>query len=137
MKPILIKGGLHKDNRGKLKYNNEFDMSDVKRIYIIENINSNLIRQWQGHKIQQRWFLVAEGKFKIVLIKIDNWKNPSKKLEKITFVISNKSADVLHVPKGYVTSIQSLSESSKLLVMSDYKLGLGNDNFKYSSDYFN
>jgi len=137
MTPTLILGGNHKDERGILNFNNEFDMSLVKRMYLIENIDTLFIRRWQGHKIEQRWFTAVVGKFKIDLIKIDNWKNPSKKLEKITFEISSKNADVLHIPEGYISSIQAMVKFSKLLVMADYKLGGINDDYKFSKDYFN
>ena len=136
MTPTLISGGNYKDERGILNFNNDFDMSLVKRMYIIENVDTAFIRCWQGHKIEQRWFSATIGKFKINLIKIDNWKNPSKKLEKITFEISSENADVLHIPVGYVSSIQAMIKSSKLLVMADYKLGDVNDDYKYSTDYF-
>ncbi len=137
MTPILISGGNHKDERGILNFNNDFDMSLVKRMYLIENVDTLFKRRWQGHKIEQRWFSAVVGKFKIDLIKIDDWENPSKKLEKITFEISSKNADVLHIPVGYVSSIQAIIKSSKLLVMADYKLGAVSDDYKYSTDYFN
>ena len=136
MKPRLILGDKYKDKRGVLKFCNDFDLSPVKRMYTIKNISTTFIRRWQGHKIEQRWFSVVTGKFKIDLIKIDNWENPSKELEKITFEISSKRSDVLHVPNGYVTSIQSIIDSSKLLVMSDYKMNEIDDNYKFSSEYF-
>lgn len=136
MKPRLILGDKYKDKRGVLKFCNDFDLSPVKRMYTIKNISTTFIRRWQGHKIEQRWFSAVSGKFKIDLIKIDNWENPSKELEKITFEISSKRSDVLHVPNGYVTSIQSIIDSSKLLVMSDYKMNEIDDNYKFSSEYF-
>jgi len=137
MTPTLILGGNYKDDRGILKYNNNFDISLVKRMYIIENVDTVFVRRWQGHKIEQRWFTTVVGKFKIDLIKIDDWEKPSKELEKITFEISSKNADVLHIPAGYVSSIQAMIEFSKLLVMSDYKLDDVSDDYKYSTDYFN
>ena len=57
MTPTLILGGNYKDNRGVLKYNNEIDISLVKRIYIIENVDTVFVRRWQGHKIEQRYGL--------------------------------------------------------------------------------
>ena len=136
MTPTLILGEKHRDNRGILKFNNCFDVSPVKRMYMIENIDTFFIRCWQGHKIEQRWFMAVRGKFKIDLIKIDDWKNPSKELEKITFEISHENSDILHIPEGYVSSIQAMIKSSKLLVMADYKINEIQDEYKFSSDYF-
>ena len=137
MTPTLILGENHKDERGLLNFNNDFDMSLVKRMYLIENVDVFFKRRWQGHKKEQRWFSAIFGKFKIELIKIDDWEKPSKELERITFEISDENTDVLHIPNGYVSSIQAMIKSSKLLVMADYKLGTISDNYKYPTDYFN
>jgi hypothetical protein len=77
----LILGNRYADERGRLCYNNDFDASQVKRIYIIENNSTDFVRGWQGHQIEQRWFSAITGKFKIELIQIDNWKQPSKDLK--------------------------------------------------------
>jgi dTDP-4-dehydrorhamnose 3,5-epimerase-like enzyme len=132
----LILGNRYADERGRLCYNNDFDASQVKRIYIIENNSTDFVRGWQGHQIEQRWFSAITGKFKIELIQIDNWKQPSKDLKVYSFVIDSDKLDVIHVPQGYVSSIQSLEEDSKLLVMADYLLGEIKDEFRYEIDYF-
>lgn len=78
MIPKIIKGENHNDSRGILFYNNDFDASAIKRLYVIDNHKTNFIRAWQGHKIEQRWFSVMQGSFKIKLTKIDNWEHPFK-----------------------------------------------------------
>lgn len=135
MIPKIITGNSHTDERGTLCFNNDFDASAIKRIYVIEN-NGDFIRAWQGHKIEQRWFSAIKGSLKIQLIEIDHWDEPSKNLEKLTFVVDAKKLDVLHVPKGYVSSIQSLEEGSKLLVMADHRLNEIIDEFRFPYDYF-
>ena len=135
MIPSIIFGGKYKDDRGLLRYNNSFDASIVKRIYIIEN-NLNFIRGWQGHKIEQRWFSAIKGQFKIQLIKIDNWIEPDKELKKTTFNLSDNTLDILQIPAGYITSSKSDEEGAKLLVMSDYMLNEISDNYKYPTNYF-
>ncbi len=134
--PSIIKGGFHSDSRGNLKYNNAFDSAEIKRIYVIENATTGIIRAWQGHNIEQRWFSAITGSFKIQLIAIDNWEKPSISLKPITFVLSAVKLDVLKIPTGYVSSIQALEKSSKLLVMADYLLGEINDEYKYPQNYF-
>lgn len=137
MAPILLKGDLHEDTRGKLFYNNAFDVSEIKRIYYLENNSTALTRGWQGHKIEQRWFNVVLGSFKIKLIKVDNWENPSKNLEIQEFHLCAETLDVLHVPKGYVSSIQALEPGSKLLVFANFVLGEANDEYRFELNYFN
>lgn len=136
MFPKLLKGDCHEDSRGTLFYNNDFEASAIKRIYVIENQSLEVVRAWQGHKMEQRWFSAIKGSFKIQLLAVDDWDTPSKKLERLEFVLDSKKLDVLHIPAGYVSSIQSLEEESKLLVMADYLLGELDDEYRYASDYF-
>ena len=136
MIPKIIRGGSNTDSRGTLLYNNNFDASGIKRIYVIENKETTFVRRWQGHRIEQRWFSVLQGSFKIELIAIDNWENPSKDVERFSFIVDAAKLDVLHVPSGYVSSIQSLEEGAKLLVMADYLLGEVQDEYRFDIDYF-
>jgi dTDP-4-dehydrorhamnose 3,5-epimerase-like enzyme len=136
IEPKIIQGHAHSDYRGTLFCNNDFNAKDVKRFYIIENNDIQFIRAWRGHKIEQRWFSVAQGSFKIELIEIDDWKNPSKNLLPYTFELKSTKLNILHIPRGFITSIQSLEENSKLLVMADYLLGEIKDEYRYEADYF-
>jgi hypothetical protein len=136
MKPKLISGNNYKDQRGILFYNNDFDLTKIKRMYIIENSTIHIVRAWQGHKIEQRWFSAVEGRFKIQLIEVDNWEKPMISLPKIEFMLHSETLDILHIPAGYISSIQSLEEKSKLIAMTDYHLGEINDEYKYKTNYF-
>lgn len=136
MVPKLITGSRHSDQRGILLFNNAFDASLIKRIYIIENESLGFKRGWQGHQIEQRWFTAVSGKFKIQLIKIDNWDKPSTDLEIFTYLIDSETLNILHVPSGYLSSIKSLEFNSKLLVMADYLLGEIKDEYRYDIEYF-
>ena len=110
-------------------------MAQVKRFYSI-SLKKKHLRRWQGHKIEQRWFTAISGKFNIQLISVDNWIEPSINLPKIDFELSSKSLDVLHIPSGYLTSIESLDDNSILLAMSDYGLNEIKDDYKFPSNYF-
>jgi dTDP-4-dehydrorhamnose 3,5-epimerase-like enzyme len=134
--PQIIKGNSHADERGVLQFNNDFNALGVKRIYTIENRDTAFVRGWQGHKIEQRWFSAVQGSFKIVLIAIDDWVKPSTDLVQHHFILDSLKMDILHVPQGYVSSIQALEESSKLLLMSDYLLGEIVDEYRYDINYF-
>lgn len=136
MVPKIINGGSHSDTRGTVRFNNSFDATAIKRIYLIENSETTFVRGWQGHRIEQRWFSVLHGSFKIELIAIDDWEKPSKELEWFNFIVDAETLDVLHVPSGYVSSIQSLETGSKLLVMADYLLGDIQDEYRFDIDYF-
>ena len=124
------------DERGKLFYNNDFNAVGVKRVYFIENAELDFKRGWQGHKIEQRWFSVVQGRFKIQVIKIDNWDKPASNHNIQEFILDAESLDILHVPKGYITSLQSLDKSARLMAMSDYRLGEIEDEQRFEQTYF-
>lgn len=105
-------------------------------MYVIENKNPNFKRGWQGHKIEQRWFSAMTGSFEIKLINVDDWGNPSSDLKPYVFFLSSENLDVLHIPQGYISCIQSKEETAKLLVMSDYLLGEIKDEYKYPLEHF-
>jgi hypothetical protein len=136
MKPEMIFGKCHEDNRGLLFYNNDFDLSHIKRMYIIENISPDFVRSWKGHKIEQRWFCAVHGSITIQCVKIENWEIPNPIAQKIEFKLTANSFDILQVPPGYVTSIQSNEINSRLLVMSDYHFGEVDDQYSFPLDYF-
>lgn len=136
MQPKLIKAGHHQDKRCEIHYNNEFNASDIKRIYSIENVDISFVRAWQGHSIERRWFTVTQGAFQIKLIQIDNWDKPDTASKPFTFELNNGSLDVLCVPPGFVSSIQALEKDSKLLAMSDYLLEEINDEHRFDKNYF-
>lgn len=134
--PKIIFGGKHSDERGKLLFNNDFDTSQIKRIYIIEHKSISFERGWQGHKIEQRWFSSMSGSFKISLIAVDNWITPSNDIKPIEYILKESKFNVLHVPAGYITSIQAIEKSSKLIVMSDYFINEINDEYRFPINYF-
>ena len=136
MIPHIIKGNRHEDGRGSLLYNNEFNSAEIKRFYIIENANPDFVRAWRGHQVEERWFSAICGSFIIQLIAIDDWEFPSKKLERVTFDLQSATLDVLHIPSGYISSIQSRESGSKLLVMANYLLGELEDEYRFPADYF-
>lgn len=134
---LIITGNKHEDERGIITYNNEFDTSDIKRIYTIENHSLGFIRGWQGHKIEQRWFAAMKGEFEVSVIEIDDFDQPSKDLKISKYRLSDESLTYLHIPSGYITAIQAKKEGSKLLVLADYALGEIQDEYRFALDYFN
>ena len=134
--PKIIKGNSYSDSRGTLIYNNLFDASEIKRMYIIQNSSTEVFRGWQGHKIEQRWFSSVQGEFEIHLIEVDNWEIPSKDLQSIKYNLDSDKMNVLHVPPGFVSSIRSKESASKLLAMSNYGIEEIKDEYRYDIEYF-
>jgi len=133
---MLFKGNKFSDHRGMITFNNEFDVSAIKRIYTIENSSLEFVRGWQGHKIEQRWFSAMSGSFKVWVICIDDFDNPSTDLEIQSYELTTDGLHILHIPAGHITAIQALEQGSKLLVMADYGVGEVKDEYRYDLDYF-
>lgn len=129
--PQFLEGKKHQDERGIITYNNDFDASEVKRIYTIENNSTDLIRGWQGHKMEQRWFSAIKGSFKIQILSIAYFEKGLKGLQPYSFVLKADQMDILHVPAGFVSSIQALEVGAKLLVLADYEVGEVDDEFRF------
>lgn len=134
---MLLEGKKHQDERGIITFNNDFDASQIKRIYTIENSSTDYIRGWQGHKIEQRWFACMKGSFEISVIKVDDFENPSKDLTIQKYLLTDDILTYLHVPSGCITSIQANEINSKLLVLADFGLGEINDEYRFDLNYFN
>lgn len=133
----IIQGGLAKDQRGKIRFVNDFDMSLVKRFYIIRNADIDLIRGWRAHRIEQRWFYVLSGSFSIDIVNIDNWKKPSTDLPVQKQIIDAEDGRVMHLTAGYGTALQALEPGSELLVFSDYNIDHAPfDDHTYPINYF-
>jgi hypothetical protein len=133
----ILQGGISKDERGQIRYVNEFDMSAVRRFYIIRNKDTKLIRGWRAHKIEQRWFYVISGSFEFKIIKIDNWDLPNPNLPIKTVILSELENKLINIPAGYGTAIKALEINSELLVYSDYGLEhADNDNYTWDLSYF-
>lgn len=134
----VIQGGIAKDERGQIRFVNDFDMSLVKRFYIIKNVDTKQIRGWRAHRIEQRWFYVLSGSFNIDLVEIDNWDNPSPSLFIQNIMIQASDMKVLHVPAGYGTAFRALEADSELLVYADYPVTHAPlDDYTWRFDYFN
>lgn len=133
----LIKGGVHKDERGVIRFVNDFDLLHVRRFYHIHHSSINIIRAWQGHQIESKWFHCTKGAFVIKVIQIDNWENPSKKLEILSFELSAKESNVLHIPGGYVNGFKAVEKESSLLVFSDKDLKASkDDDYRFNKNYW-
>ena len=125
--PHIIKGDIFNDSRGKLLSCNQFDMSHVKRMYSIENINSNYIRGWKGHKIETRWFFATKGSIIINTILISDLEKALSLPVIKTFKLNEDNLNVLEVPPGFATSIKQYSNGDRICVYADYQLGVSGD----------
>lgn len=133
----FIKGGGSRDHRGEICFVNDFDMAPVKRFYVIKNADTEVIRGWRAHKIEQRWFYVLAGAFELAVVQVDDWRNPSKDLAVERYTLRAEDQQVIHVPPGYGTALRAMEAESELLVFADYGIDhASQDDYTWPADYF-
>ena len=117
--PFLIKGGIFSDERGVIRFVNDFTLEGIKRFYTIMQSPENGQRAWQGHKTESKYFYCLKGSFALRLAKIDDWDEPGSNPLIISFKLSDVNSEILVVPGGYANGIKALEKHSQLLIFSD------------------
>lgn len=114
----LIEGEIFTDDRGQISSLNNFRFPGVERFYFIHHPDATVIRGWHGHQYEKKWFYAVKGAFRIALVKIDDWENPSPDLQPEIFKLTANQSRILFVPEGYANCIKAESAGSVLLVFS-------------------
>lgn len=131
-RPEIIHGGNHKDERGTVSFFNEFDLLPVRRFYVIEHPDVIVVRAWQAHKIEQKWFYVIAGSFKIVIVKPEEWLGAFEEINSQEFILRKGDDRILYVPGGFANGFKALEPGSQLMVFSDFPLSrAGSDDFRF------
>lgn len=134
---MIIKGSHHTDHRGTIRFVNDFTFDGIKRFYTITHPDTNIIRAWQGHKLETKYFYVTKGSFLINWIKIDNWEKPSLDLKINTHILSDQESEVLIVEPGHANGFKSLEPDSTMIVFSDMSLEESkSDDYRFPMDYW-
>lgn len=135
LQPTLLRAGRHRDERGILSFFNDLSLTPVQRMYWIDQKKTDVIRAWQAHRVEQKWFMAAAGKFLVAVVQPDDWKNPSRKLPVTTFILEADEPAVLHIPGGYANGFRALTPDSRLLVFSDAGMEESKaDDFRFDKD---
>lgn len=136
-KPTLFVGGISKDKRGSVSYNNNLILRNIKRFYTVQNKKKNYVRAWHGHKIEAKYIICLKGKAKISAVKISNYKKPSKKNNPYHFILNDKLPNVVYVPPGYANGSKSLTKNMKLLILSTSTLNNSlKDDYRFPEIYW-
>ncbi|HXH99858.1 MAG TPA: WxcM-like domain-containing protein [Sphingobacteriaceae bacterium] len=136
--PFVIQGDVFNDVRGAIGFCNDFDMREVRRMYYISPASEKVIRAWQAHKKEKKWFLCTRGSVEVKLIKIDNFHNPSQNLPVTEFILHEDNLQILSVPGGFAIGIRTFTPDAKLHVYSNFTLKESiNDDYRYDKDTWN
>lgn len=89
-------------------------MTKVVRMYCIEP-KLGVIRAWQGHKKETKWFYAARGSFLVKTLHMDT-------SEKKQYHLNDTVSKVLEIQGGHYNGFEALEEGSVLMVFSDVDL---------------
>jgi len=109
--PTIIKGGLATDDRGVLRFINDFSFDGVKRFYQIENHEQGFIRAWHGHKKEAKYFYVAKGAILIGAVNLET-------NELFKFILTSENPSVLFIPAGFANGFKNLKTDTIIHVFS-------------------
>ncbi len=136
-KPIIIKGGTFTDDRGSMRFVNAFTFPDVKRFYFIRHPDTTVVRAWQGHQFEKKYFYPITGSFIMAWVKIDDFENPSENLIPEYHLLSANNSELLSVPKGYANGLKALEPNSELMIFSDMGVEESiNEKIRYPADWW-
>jgi len=123
----LYNGGIAVDDRGSVSFVNDFNFSDVKRFYQVENHRRGFIRAWHAHEKEGKYVYVATGSALVGAIPLVD--NNLITIEGKKFILSAKKPAVLFIPAGYGNGFMNLEEGTSIVFFSTRTLdeSLGDD----------
>ena len=67
-KPTIIQGGSYTDDRGTIDFVNDFHFEGVKRFYTITHPDTSIVRAWQGHTSNAKYFYPFAEKTRLLTL---------------------------------------------------------------------
>lgn len=127
-----IEGSTFSDTRGAMKFFNSFDMKEVVRFYEIFPASTEIVRGWQGHKKEKKWFFCHTGAFVIHVVSIATDPASLNNVSPERFELKADIPLILEVSAGMATAFKAVTEGSKLMVFSNFTVeeSMGDD-FRY------
>jgi dTDP-4-dehydrorhamnose 3,5-epimerase len=127
----LINGGLAADDRGFVRFVNDFNFSDVKRFYHVSNHEQGFIRAWHGHKNESKYVYVSKGTALIGIVNLE-----TEELKK--FILTDKKPSVLFIPKNSANGFMTLEKDTDLIFFSTSTLEQSlDDDIRFSYNKWN
>jgi dTDP-4-dehydrorhamnose 3,5-epimerase-like enzyme len=127
----IIPGGVAVDDRGSVRFVNDFNFQNVKRFYQVQNHKRDFIRAWHGHHYEAKYVYIASGS---ALVGAANMETN----EVNKFVLSSQSPKVLYIPAGYANGFKTLEENTIILFFSTSDINASlNDDIRFPYDKWN
>lgn len=121
---FLINGGVAIDDRGSLRFVNDFNFEGVKRFYQVENHSVGFIRAWHGHHKEGKYVYVVKGSALVGAVSLESEDSKPQR-----FILSSQSPKMLFIPPGHANGFMTLEENTIVQFFSTSSLqdSLGDD----------
>lgn len=106
-----LEGNIFADDRGFLRFVNDFNFENVKRFYQVENHKKDFIRAWHGHKKEGKYVYVVKGTALIGAVDLET-ENISK------FILSSQKPSILYIPPGFANGFKNLEDDTIMMFFS-------------------
>jgi dTDP-4-dehydrorhamnose 3,5-epimerase-like enzyme len=113
--PHLVTGNQSIDERGVVRFINDFDFKNIKRFYQVENYQVGFIRAWHGHKHEDKYVYVAKGSALVGAVDLD-----TEEIQK--FVLSVEHPRILWIPKNHANGFMTLEPDTIVIFFSSLTL---------------
>lgn len=108
----LISGGIAVDDRGSVRFVNDFDFSSVKRFYQVENHTPGFIRAWHGHKLEAKYVYVVKGTALVGAVELGIKAEPGK------YILTAAKPSVLFIPANHANGFMTLEPDTVVMFFS-------------------
>ncbi len=136
-KPTIFTGGFKSDERGTVRYVNDFSLSGIKRFYELENVDNQYIRAWHGHLKEAKYVFVPCGKALVCVVPLDDPVRPNPKASVSRFILDGDRPAVLFIPPGYANGFRDLGQHSRVIFFATASLEESlNDDYRFPVDYW-
>lgn len=127
----MIEGKNFVDDRGMLTFFNDFDFSDIKRMYLVRNHNAGFIRAWHGHKRESKYITVIKGAAIVAATPM------SIHDDSFRVTLSEYDPKILIVPPNYYNGFKTLTDDTIIQFFSTKTLEESQeDDYREPYDYF-
>jgi len=126
-----IEGNCFVDDRGVLRFVNDFNFSKVKRFYQVENHTKGFIRAWHGHKKEAKYVYVVKGSALIGVVDLN-----TEEIQKT--VLSAQKPSIIYVPPNHANGFKTLEDDTILLFFSTSTIEESRgDDYRFEWDKWN
>ena len=136
--PFLITGNLATDDRGILRFVNEFNFENVKRFYMVENHAVGFIRAWHAHRHEAKYVFVVDGAALVaaVRVSVDEHVLSIEVADLTRYVLSAAKPSVLYIPPGFANGFKTLTADTKVMFFSTATIEESlNDDIRWPASY--